>query len=189
MAAWTDELDAATAFNSESTGLVSHILNCQVILASQRAICSRDEEMQRFRRYREEMEVLATKAALLERQVGELTAARDEAIVPLRHAQTTHESALATLREKAEATETSWHAAHRAQAQLVEQLAAAQRDYEVATLRADAEERRAESVEVGLTDFCMNPLKDADMMGELAYYLTFADAICDLKKANLPSAP
>lgn len=85
--------------------------------------------------------------------------------------------------------ETSWHAADWARAQLAEQLAAAQKDCEAAILRAEAKARRAKSAEVELLDFRTNPLKDADVMGELAYYLSIADAIRDLKKANLPSAP
>lgn len=80
------------------------------------------------------------------------------------------------------AAESLWHAADWARAQLAEQLAAT-------TSRAEAEVRRAESAEAELLDFRTNPLKDADIMGELAYYLVFADAIRDLRKAKLPSAP
>lgn len=58
-------------------------------------------------RCREERDALVTMAALLERQVRELTAARDEAIIALLHAQATHESALTSEREKVGAAESS----------------------------------------------------------------------------------
>lgn len=77
-----------------------------------------------------ERDTAAAKAAILVRQVGELTAARDEAAVALRHAQSASESALADKCKKTEAGKVSWHAAKSAQAQLAEQLATAQRECE-----------------------------------------------------------
>lgn len=189
VAAWTDELDDATGYNTECVGLVSYILNCQAVLASQRALRARNEDMQRFQRCREERDVMASKAALLERQVGELAAARDEAIVALHHAQSDHKNAHATEREKAEVAEISWHAADRARVQLAEQLAAAHRDCEAATLWAEEEAKRAADTKAELAAIRTDPLKDANVMGDLVYYIIFVDAIRDMKRANLSTAP
>lgn len=81
---WTDELEVAVSFNSESALLVGHIMNCRAVIATQRALRSCSEEMMGYMRCREEKEALEGKVAMLERHVGELTAARDEAAVALR---------------------------------------------------------------------------------------------------------
>lgn len=83
---WTDELEAVVSFNSESALLVGHILNCRADIATQWDLRSRSEEMLGYVRCREEKEALEMKVTLLERQVGELTAGRDEATIALRHA-------------------------------------------------------------------------------------------------------
>lgn len=75
-------------------------------------------------------------------------------------------------------------------------LAAAQRDCEALTHRAEEQARRAEEeakrvadAEAELVAIREDPLKDLDVMGDLAYYLAFAEAIHDMKKVGLLTAP